>query len=121
MIKQYLLGMLSTEDQERIEERLITDKDFFEQVNIVEDELIDDYLDGVLLEMERERFRNYFLSTPQQRQRLESVKALRQYASGFDYVELPKAGRSDSWLSRVLIAIQARATSTAYKYKLSKT
>jgi hypothetical protein len=117
MIKQYLLGMLSEEDQERIEERLITNRDFFEQITIVEDELIDDFVGGSLLEIERERFINHFLSTPQQRQRLESARALQQYVSATVSVELPKAGKhirkSDSWLSRALIAIRIRTASTA--------
>lgn len=122
MIREYLLGQLSGEQQQWVEERLISDRDFFEQVTIIEDELIDDYIGGSLPKVERERFLHHFLSTPQQRQRLRSAMILRQHVSGLDTVGLPKAGKfiqgSDSWLSRLLIAIRTRTTSTEDEYKL---
>lgn len=120
-IKRYLLGMLDAEERQRVEEHLISDRDFFEQVMIVEDELLDDYVDGSLPEVERERFLHHFLSAPQQHQSLRLASILRQYVSGLDSVELPKAGkyiqRSDSWLSRLLIAIRTRTISTVDEYK----
>jgi hypothetical protein len=108
MIREYLLGQLSDEEQQRIEERLIADKDFFEQVMIEETELIDDYLAGALVE--RESFINHFLSTPQQLQKVRTAAALREYTSESAPEEVPSAAKHvrtpNSWFRRLLAGIQ---------------
>src|ERR1044071_6037995 len=47
-IKQYLLRRLDEEGQQRFEERFVTDSEFREVALVVEDELIEDYLAGLL-------------------------------------------------------------------------
>ena len=81
IIKQYLLGELPYNEQDQIEERLLTDPKFFEESLIVEDELVDEYLFGLLSDPEEEKFERHFLSVPQQRQKLELAKTLERYAS----------------------------------------
>ena len=66
-MRQYLLGELSTEAQRQLEERAMTDADSFEQLLLVEDELVDEYVCGVLTPSERARFDN-ILSTPERHQ-----------------------------------------------------
>ncbi len=84
-IKHYLLGMLDAEEQQRIEEHLISDRDFFEQVMIVEDELIDEFLDGSL--SEKERFVTHFLASPEQRRKLKRVQAIKRFIDELETTE----------------------------------
>jgi CHAT domain-containing protein len=81
-IKQYLLGELAPENRrQELEERILTDDEFFEEILVAEDELTDQYLDGALTDRERERFENHFLSTPERRQKLNFARAMKRYIS----------------------------------------
>jgi hypothetical protein len=79
MLRQYLLGELNEAEQEYIEERFITDRDFKERTLITEDELVEDYLSGELSEVEKESFLGHFLSTPEQLQKLRIASSLKKY------------------------------------------
>lgn len=80
LIRHYLLGDLSGHERELFEERVITDPSYKESVLMVEAELIEDYLEDDLPEVERQKFIRHFLSTPQQLQKLEFSQALKRYA-----------------------------------------
>lgn len=81
-IKRYLLGSLDdTVEMRQIEEKILLDDDFAEQISIAEDELVDDYLDGTLAETERERFLNFFLVSPEIEEKVRLVGNLRKYAA----------------------------------------
>jgi anti-sigma-K factor RskA len=77
-VRQYLLGLLPAGEQQPLEERLFTDEDFYEEILIAEDELIDQYLAGQISRPERERFEEYFLTTPERRLKLRFARALRR-------------------------------------------
>jgi hypothetical protein len=70
VITEYLLGGLDEETKQQVEERVITDRKYKEEVLMVEDELVEDYLAGRLPETKRDRFRRHYLSGPSQRQKL---------------------------------------------------
>jgi CHAT domain-containing protein/TolA-binding protein len=78
-IRDYLLGALGDEGQERVEKRLLGEDDFFERVLVAEDELVDDYLEGSLPAGEREQFEKHFLIAPERRQKLRFAAALRRH------------------------------------------
>jgi hypothetical protein len=71
--------MLEQEEQRRIEERLLTDNEYFEELLVAEDELIDDYIEGALSEGERERFERFFLATLERQQKLSFARALKRH------------------------------------------
>lgn len=77
-IKNYLLGSLSAETSATLEERLLTDDDFFELLQAEEDELIDQYLANELPPTERQRFEQIFLAAPARRERLSLAQTLHQ-------------------------------------------
>lgn len=77
-IMQYLLGILPEEARQRVEQRLLTDEDFFEELLVSEDELTDLYLNENLSSEDRDRFESHFLSTPERHQQLTFAKALSQ-------------------------------------------
>ena len=80
-LKSYLLGDLNPDEQEHLEQRLMADADVFEELHRIEDELIDDYLEGSLSGRERERFENFFLTAPERKQKLSFAKSLKQYVA----------------------------------------
>jgi hypothetical protein len=80
-MRRYLLGQLPPEEQGEIEERLFLDGEYFQQLRMVEDELIDDYVYEELLADERERFDSYFLATFEKHESLRIARALKKYTS----------------------------------------
>jgi anti-sigma-K factor RskA len=80
-VRRYLLGDVSTEAQRAVEERLLTEESFMEELTAAEEELIDDYVGGGLSAGERERFERHFLSTEERRRQLRFAQALARYTS----------------------------------------
>jgi hypothetical protein len=81
LLRLYLLGELPTDEQQQLEERLLTDDDYFQQLVIQEDELVDDYVSDNLSSHEREKFNQHFLSTPERQQQLRFATMLRRHVS----------------------------------------
>ena len=78
IIRHYLLGMLNDEAvREDIEKRIISDDGHYDEVTVVESELIEEYLDGELSASESENFKKYFLADPARRRELNLIRNLR--------------------------------------------
>jgi len=92
-LKSYLLGDLNPNEQQRLEQRLMIDSAAFEELRWIEDELIDDYLEGSLSGSEKEKFENFFLSTPERRQKLSFAESLKRYVA----VHSSKENRWSIW------------------------
>jgi len=80
-IKKYLLGQLAGADLEEIERRVLTDDDFHEEVQIMEDELVDEYVNAELSPDERRLFEKNFLADPESRKKLRLGRALDRHLS----------------------------------------
>lgn len=76
---RYLLGQLSEEEQERIEEENFGDQEWFTQLEVVEGELIDAYVCHQLSEKDQQAFEKAFLSVPERRQRIAFAQALQLF------------------------------------------
>ena len=102
-IRDYLLGLLPAERAEQLEEQLLRDEDFVEQLSLIEDELIEDYARGVLNRREREQFEKQFSSIPRRRRKLMMVRELRKYSSKAGPVIIPDpAPRPRPWYQSIL-------------------
>ena len=66
-IRAYLLGRLSPEEQEKIEERLMVEDDLFQELEILKGELIEEYRAGGLSEQEHQSFEHGFLASKEGR------------------------------------------------------
>jgi tetratricopeptide (TPR) repeat protein len=81
-LRRYLLGEISDEAElRRIEERLLVDDDFQEELAMEEEELIDRYIFDELSAGESARFREHFLCHPEREARLELAQRLKVYAT----------------------------------------
>lgn len=80
-IRDYLLGSLLAEQQAQFEERLLTSDQVYEELVIVEDELIDEYLREDLPASERESFESHFLAAPEHQEKVRFARTFRKYVA----------------------------------------
>ncbi|HKR11569.1 MAG TPA: hypothetical protein VJT15_05915 [Pyrinomonadaceae bacterium] len=81
VIRQYLLGELAEPEQEQLEQRVITDPDYKEEVLITEEELLEEYVNGTLSPRELELFTKVYSSSPARRRKVKIAQALNKYAA----------------------------------------
>ena len=92
ILRRYLLGTIEPQVREDVEKRLFSDdKIFWEQMCLVEDELIDAYVSHDLDDDERQSFEQYFLTTEERRDKLTFARALSAH------VERERDSRTPSW------------------------
>src|SRR6476660_2446092 len=75
---QYLLGLLSEEDTERLDELSLIDDEIAWRLRGVEDDLVDAYVSGTLEGGTLERFESFYLSSPRRRERGKFAANLRR-------------------------------------------
>ena len=97
---QYLLGELSEPEQAQCEELLFTDEKFFSELQLVEDQLIDNYVSEALPESQRQRFETAYLNSDRRRQKLKFAQALQQSLAA---LPLPAATTPSSWQSLLAV------------------
>jgi CHAT domain-containing protein len=107
-VKRYLLNQLSDPERQEIELRLLTDDDFAAEVEIVEDELIDEYVANELSMNEREQFHEHFLINPVRESKLQSSYAVKRY---FDRAT-PQPQPSPGLLERTWTSLKQLFTSS---------
>lgn len=76
-LRQFLLGQLSEDERQQIEKIFITDSQTRERILLLEQDLIEDYLDDALTPAEREQFVEQYTATPAQRRRLRIAKSIK--------------------------------------------
>ena len=79
LARRFLLGQLSPEEQGRIEELAFEDRDTFMFLESVENDLIDEFIQGDLSTDEEEHFKSHFLSLPGRRNNLEISEVMQQH------------------------------------------
>lgn len=97
---RYLLGQLSEREQGEIERRYFNDDDFNEHLEIVEEELIDDYVRERLSETDRQQFERCFLRSVSGRERVAIARQWRGFISRSSQPAKPasETTRQTSWL-----------------------
>lgn len=95
-IRRYLLGQAGDLEQQSVEEGLLSDEQVRLQIELVEDELIEQYLAGELSSDERSVFESHFLAPGTRRQDMRLTEALQRYAKEHPQ---PVAAARSSWAS----------------------
>ncbi len=80
LLRKFLLGSVSEEERERIENVFLTDSQATERILVVEQELIEEYLEGNLTTADTERFVSHYAQTAEQRRNLRITKAIKDWA-----------------------------------------
>jgi len=102
-IARYLLGDASEDQLEEIEALYVQDPDFMIEVEIVEDRLIRDYLDGLLTVRDSELFERKYYRVPELRDKVAYVRRLRTVSKHYRVPKWPGA----AWLGHPLPTIFA--------------
>jgi hypothetical protein len=80
-MKSYLLGTVDTDHKTQFEERILSEPNTYDELLIVEEELIDQYVAGGLSKLEREQFETHFLITAERQKNLRFGQLLRRYVN----------------------------------------
>jgi CHAT domain-containing protein/lipoprotein NlpI len=75
-LRQYLLGELSDAEEEQVEVRLLSDDAYFEELELVENELMDQYVHNTISEDERAKLEKRLLLNQRQQKKLAFARAL---------------------------------------------
>ncbi len=73
---RYLLGQLPDEDAQRVEELSIVDDEVAQRIGVVENDLVDAYVSGKLVEPNRTQFERVYLATPRRREKVRFAESL---------------------------------------------
>ncbi|MEP6742302.1 MAG: hypothetical protein ABJB61_07365 [bacterium] len=102
-LKRYLLGQISHEEREQIEREYLANKDLFDQLLAVEDDLMDEYARGQLSVGERNQFEVALLATPRQREKLRETlylnESMRRQKLAATRSQKRTAPRTSFWVS----------------------
>lgn len=79
LLRKYLLGTLSGPKSDEIDHELFTNDDFAKTVELIEDEIVDDYLDGTLSRQEKLATERHFFQAPQHRSKLWFARLLHSH------------------------------------------
>src|ERR1043166_8772072 len=80
-IRSYLLGEADEGERQAVETMILTNDELFEELLVVEDEVIDAYLNQKLNPEVRSRFEKYFLATPERFEQLQFARVFDRYVS----------------------------------------
>ena len=106
-IREFLLGRLPEKDAEALEEQFLASDEMEELARLVEDEIIDQYVDGPLNRRDRRDIENHFLLPPARQKKLDFARMLRsrlrpptppQPNPGFLRLPLLFAGTAAAWI-----------------------
>jgi anti-sigma factor RsiW len=73
---KYLLGELSDQGRDQIEDKYFADDAFHERLLVLEEELTDSYVREELSPEQRQHFEKWFLRSPERVERLAFARAL---------------------------------------------
>ncbi len=90
VLRSYLLGTLEEEARAELEERILCDPAAYEDILLLEEELIDQYVAGSLSGADREQFETHFLITAERQNKLRFGRLLKRYLNSQVVSELPE-------------------------------
>jgi hypothetical protein len=81
LMKRYLLGTASPEERTALESEYLSDADAFEELTAAENDLIDSYTRGKLSELDKQKFEERYLTSPERQARVDFSLALGEVSS----------------------------------------
>jgi hypothetical protein len=80
-MRNYLLGTMDSDRKTELEEQILFDSAIYEELLVVEQELIEQYLSGALTAEEKQQFETHFLITAERHNNLRFGRLLRKYVA----------------------------------------
>jgi anti-sigma-K factor RskA len=78
-VRKYLLGFLTEDQSNAIEEKLFSDESFLALIEQVEDEIIDEYLEDSLSAADKQAVEDHFMEPAERREKLRFAGTLRSH------------------------------------------
>lgn len=78
--RRFLLGAVDDSERQEIESLFMIDPEIKETILIAEDELIEDYLEGSLSELDTAKFLEQYSHAPRQRRKLRIAESIKEHA-----------------------------------------
>ena len=103
------MGALEEAEDIQVGEHLLTDDEYFAQMAVLEDELIDDYLGGRLSVADRALFEDHFLLSRSHQDKLRFARSLRKYVKQQAGVAKPAHGSRPFLLLSFRVALTTAA------------
>src|ERR1700756_3450496 len=84
LIREYLLGRLDNEKEleEQLSHDILFNDELSEMVESIEEEILEDFLDGTLDSADKDAVNTYFLQPPERKERLQFARLLRNHFEG---------------------------------------
>ncbi len=79
IIRRYLLGALREPELSEIEQKLLSSEELSQTADLIEDEILEQYLDGDLDERDKRAVESHFLRPPAHREKLRFARLLRHH------------------------------------------
>jgi hypothetical protein len=79
-LRRFLLGSMEDAEADAIRVRLLGEDELSDRMDLLEEELMEEFVDGDLSEEERARFIAYFLRTRERKARLQVIRGLQDIA-----------------------------------------
>ncbi|MEW6208083.1 MAG: hypothetical protein AB1631_06935 [Acidobacteriota bacterium] len=111
---RYLIGEMTDEEQEKVEEQFFLDPGFLEELQALEDELIRDYLQGRLSDRERKGIEVLYLRSPELSRRVEMSRSLINH-----FTRLRGQRRKLSWLQSLLAWARVQKPAVTFSLTIS--
>ncbi len=117
-IVRYLLGELAEEEQVEIEDRAFADPKVLQEILVVEQDLVDDYVSGDIPEGKQGNFETHFLASGERRKKVAFARALaavvNESSASQEHRAVIPVALASSWRNR-LTAFFTRPV-TAYSF-----
>ena len=115
-MRAYLLGTLNEDQRTQLEESILSNAEIYEELTIVKEELIEQYVSGELSKTEQDQFENHFLISEERQNHLRFGRLLQRYLNSHSTVvtsqpftsgDFAPAHRSFSFTRKPMIAVSA--------------
>jgi len=93
LLTRYLLGALSGEEAQRLDEQSVTDDEFAWCLDAVEHDLVDAYVNNELSGETLERFKNFYLSSARRLGKVEFSQTLLRFAEKPALADIPAGAK----------------------------
>jgi tetratricopeptide (TPR) repeat protein len=109
LLRNYLLALGPAEERKRVEERLLTDSDYCDELERMEECLTDEYVQGEMKGAEREQFDSHFLKSAEHREGLEFARLLDRYFLEQDVARSLSIPPTPKWRRAMEMALASAA------------
>jgi len=93
-MRSYLLGVLDGDNKTHLEEQILSAPETYEELLVVEEELIDHYVGGGLSGLDRQQFETHFLITAERQKNLRFGQLLKRYVNSHPFPVAPQFEKS---------------------------